>query len=108
MKPLAEELRQGVQEEIRHAEVFIQRMYALGVTPHAGQPRAPQIGRSHSELLRFGLATEADAIRLYTEAAQFCQRMGDVENYGVFSRILDDEIHHHQDLERQLAALGGR
>lgn len=106
MKPLTDKLREGVREELRHAEEFLRRMYALGVTPHAGQPRAPQVGRSHAELLRFGLATEAEAIRLYREACQFCERIADVDNREIFARILQDEVHHHQELERQLQALG--
>jgi bacterioferritin len=106
LQSLATELREGVQEELRHAEVFIARMYAAGVTPHAGQPRAPRIGSSHADMLRSGLATEQDAIRLYREAGIFCQRSGDHENFAVFSRILADEEQHRQDLERQLVALG--
>lgn len=106
MSRLAAELRESVLEEIRHAEVFIRRMYALGVTPRAGQPRAPQIGRTHVEVLRFGLATEADAIRLYEEARAFCERIGDEEHREVFARILADEMRHYQELDRQLKALG--
>lgn len=105
MAALAAELRQGVQEELRHAEEFIRRMHAAGATPSAGQARVPQIGRSHAEVLRAGLQTEADAVRLYREAGDFCQRIGDRENFAVFSRILDDEIQHQQNLERQLTAL---
>lgn len=106
LKPLADELREGVREELRHAEVFLRRMVALGVSPHAGQPRALQAGRSHAELLRFGMATESDAIRLYAEARQFCDRIADVDNRDIFARILEDEVHHYQELERQLQALG--
>jgi bacterioferritin len=106
MNRLAAELREGVLEEIRHAEAFIRRMYALGVTPRAGQPRAPQVGRTHAEMLRFGLATEADAIRLYEEACVFCERIGDGEHREVFARILADEMRHYRELERQMKALG--
>jgi len=106
MTPLAGELRQGVQEEIRHAEVFIRRMLLLGVTPHDGQGRALPVGRSHAELLRFGLATEADAIRFYEEARLFCKRIGDAEQHEAFVRILADEVRHYQELKRQLEVLG--
>ncbi len=108
LKQFSADLRQGVQEELRHAEEFVGRMLRLGVTPHAGQPRAPQIGNSYIELLRFGLATEVDAIRLYREAAQFCERIGDVENQALFVRILNDEVNHFHELERALQALGNR
>lgn len=105
MKQIAAELRQGVAEELRHAEVFSQCIYALGVTPRMGQTPAAQIGRDYAQVLYFGLATEADAIRLYKEASVFCERIGDGKHGEVFSRILEDEIHHYQDLERQYAGL---
>lgn len=108
LKALADELREGVREEVRHAEIFITQMLRLGVTPHAGQPRAPQIGRTHADILRFGMATEADAMRLYSEAAEYCARIDDRDNHEVFARILADEEHHYQGLERQLLALGSR
>ncbi len=103
---LAAELRDGAREELQHAEVFIGQMLRLGVTPRAGQPRAPQSGRSHVELLRYGLATEAEAVRLYEEATRFCERIGDAANHAAFARILDDERQHQQHLERRLRALG--
>ena len=72
------------------------------------QPRAPQVGRSHVELLRFGLATEADAIGLYREAKQLCERIGAEGNCERFARILEDEVSHHHKLGRALQALDER
>lgn len=108
MQTLAQELREGVREELRHAEIFIQQLLVLGVSPHAAPPHAPAIGRSHEEMLRLGLATEVEAIRLYREACRFCERSGDAIHHAVFARILQDEEHHQQELARQLEALGGR
>ena len=97
---LAQERREGVHEALRHAEVFIQRLLALGVTPHAAPPNAPAIGRSHAGMLRLGLSTEADAIRLYKEACWFCVHCGDVVHQQVFANILKDEEHHYRALTR--------
>ena len=69
-------------------------------------PRAPQVGRSQTELLRFGLATEGEAIRLYQEACRYCERIGDLEDSALFGDILADEVQHYLELERQLQALG--
>lgn len=107
LQQIADELRQGVREELGHAEDFLRRLIAIDVMPRAGQLNQPQVGRTYSELLRYGLRTEADAIRLYTEARQYCKQVGDSENHAVFDRILADEVKHHQYLERQLAGLGG-
>lgn len=106
MNRLAAELREGVLEEIRHAEALIRRMYALGVTPRAGHSRVPQIGHTHAELLRFSLATEAEAIRLYKEAHVFCEQIDDRESREVFARILADEMRHYRELEHQVKELG--
>lgn len=101
MSQVAAELRQGALEEIRHAEELIRRMYAIGVTPRPWQARAPQIGRTPAEMQRFGLATEAEAIRLYEEARVFCERISDRENGEVFARILADEMRHYRELTKQ-------
>lgn len=106
--PLAAELRQGMQEEILHAEDFIRRMMQLGAAPRTGSTGGFPIGRSHGEILRFGLATEAAAIRLYREACEYCERSGDQDNYSLFARILEDERQHYQSIERALQALGSR
>ena len=103
---LAAELREGVQEELRHAGLLMRAMYAIGVTPHAGQPRATRVGRTQAEMLRFGHQTEIDAIRIYREACRFCDSIGDVRHAGLFAAILDDEIRHCRELEQQLSVAG--
>lgn len=100
---LAEGLREGAREELGHAEAFAARLLAIGVTPRTvGPSRMPPAGRTHEELLRFGLATEEEAIRLYREAAEFCRRIGDDGNAALFARILDEEITHCRELEQAL------
>lgn len=103
----AAELRTGAREELEHAEAFIGHLVRLGITPRAGQTNVPAVGRTHADILRFGLATEVAAVRLYTEAAEFCAHTGDAVHHALFARILDDERQHRQMLERQLQALGG-
>jgi len=103
---LAAELRTAARDELAHAEVFITRLNALGCTPRAGGAGVPGIGRTHLELLRQGLATEASAIRLYGEASRFCRQIGDDGHGAVFERILDDEQQHYRDLERKIQSLG--
>lgn len=103
---LARDLRQSVHEELRHAEVLVRRMYAVGITPSTvGETRSLRIGRNQADLLLAGLKTEADAVRLYQEASDFCARIGDSESLTIFSRIMEDELQHKQDIECQLSAL---
>ena len=106
MRDLADKLRCDAREELEHAEAFIVQMLRLGSAPHTGLPRVPQIGSTHAELLQFGLRTEMDAVSLYRAASRFCEQIGDKEHYELFERILKDEEHHTQELQRLLQALG--
>lgn len=103
---LAAELRTAASEELAHAGSFVACLYALGATPRAGNAGTPGVGRTHRELLLLGIATEASAIRLYTEASRFCQQISDRDNGEVFARILEDEVQHRRDLEMRIASLG--
>ena len=103
---LAAELRTAASEELEHAGAFIACLFVLGCTPRAGGAVTGCIGRSHLELLRYGLATEASAIRLYEEAGRFCRQIGDTSQGAVFERILDDEVQHYRELKRRIESLG--
>lgn len=100
--PLADELRAAAVDELRHAEAFGRRLHELGAGSPSVQTVARPVGRTLVELLRFGLATEGDAMRLYAEAMQACERMADTGNAKLFARIHGDEVQHYQDLERRL------
>lgn len=101
LEAMAAELREGVDEELRHAELLLRAIYALGVAPRAVQARAPLIGRSQAEMVRFGIETERNAIRLYREACGFCDSIGDTRHADLFAAILEDEIRHCRQLEQQ-------
>lgn len=104
---LADQLRADAHDELSHAEAFTLQLLRCGAGVHASQPRAPCVGRTHAEILRFGLATEVEAVRLYSEAGVFCARIGDNDTHALFSRIGEDERQHRQHLERVLQALEG-
>lgn len=105
---LADGLREGAREELGHAEAFATRLLAIGAAPHAAASRKLPVGRTQEELLRFGLATEDAAIRLYREAANWCRQSGDQENAALFLRILDEEVAHYRELEQALERLTPR
>lgn len=106
LRALAEDLRTGAREELVHAEAFAAGLLALGADARPGLTRALPVGRSREELLRFGLATEAEAVRLYEEARRFCERIGDAAHRALFARILEDEVRHYRELEKQIKASG--
>lgn len=104
--PFADDLRAGAVDELRHAEAFSRRLHELGAGSPSVQAVVRPVGRTAVELLRFGLATEADAMRLYAEALQFCERTADAGNAALFASIHRDEVQHYQELERRLRERG--
>lgn len=102
----ADELRAGAHDELRHAEAFSGRLYELGAGSACVNVVARPVGRTLVELLRFGLETESEAMRLYSEALLFCERVSDASNAVLFSRIHGDEVRHYQELGRRLRELG--
>jgi bacterioferritin len=104
LRELAAGLRASAREELGHAGAFAARLLTLGAAPRAGLTRALPIGRTREELLRYGLATEAAAVRLYEEARRFCERIGEAGHGALFGRILEEEVRHYRELEEQIDA----
>jgi len=104
MGDLAEKLRGDAREELEHAEAFLDHMLGQGVTLRVGNTRTPQIGNTRAEVLKFGMETEAAAVRLYREAAAYCRQIGDTAGAELFTRILRDEERHFDELARETGA----
>lgn len=104
---LADRLRSDARDELAHAEAFTAQLLRSGAGIHASPSHAPRVGRTQTEILHFGLATEIEAVRLYSEAGAFCARTGDSENFALFSRIGEDERQHRQYLEHVIQTLEG-
>lgn len=102
----ADELRAGALDELRHAEAFSRRLHEIGAGSLSVKTVVLPVGRTLVDLLRFGLATEADAMRLYAEALRFCEGRADAGNAELFARIHGDEVQHYQELERRLREHG--
>ncbi len=102
MDSLSRALRQEADEELAHADRFITRLLFHGAVPGGG-PLAPvRVGRTVVELLLHNRDMEADAVRIYEEAADYCRRRGATEDAELFASIMQDEIAHLRDLEQQL------
>jgi len=102
MHDLAEKLRRDAREELEHAEAFLDHMLGQGVTLRVGNTCTPQIGSTRAEVFRFGMETEAAAVRLYREAATCCRQIGDTRGAELFTRILRDEERHFDELAREI------
>lgn len=107
LKELARELREGVQEELRHAELLAQRLAAWGVSNAQTRAIGGAVGRSEREILQLGAQTEERAIRLYEDAVRYCQRVRDADSETLLSAILADEVTHYRFLIDRLSKLAG-
>lgn len=97
---LCAHFRQDAVEELRHAEDLMGALLEQGVAPQAAQVQPVRLGRSLDEMLRIDHALEIDAVRLYETALEYCRRLGADRHGDLFSRILDDELKHLDELAR--------
>ena len=97
--------REDVNEELVHAERLMERMLILGIPCNATQLPPIRPGRTLEEMLHIDRDIEIDAIRLYQEAAAYCERRRDGETLLLMRSILDDELAHLEELDKQLATL---
>jgi len=97
--------RQDVIEELGHVESLMEALIKLGVTPNATQLPAVRLGRSMEEMFAIDRVLEVEAVRLYEEAAAYCWRVRDDGHHALFSKILRDELHHLDELDKMTASL---
>lgn len=102
----AERFRRETVEELRHAEMLVQRMLALGAAPAASQLRPVTHAPDLAGLLRHNVVLEQDLVHLYAEAVRFCLLIGDQASCSLFTSLLDEEDHHLHELKAWLADLG--
>jgi bacterioferritin len=102
----ADRFRRETVEEMQHAERLIKRMLGLGVAPSASQLRPAGVARNLVDLLLQDAALEREIVGLYDEATSFCRRIADHENGDFFESLLQDEIHHAEEIDQWLNALG--
>ncbi|KPK38625.1 MAG: hypothetical protein AMJ69_07970 [Gammaproteobacteria bacterium SG8_47] len=105
MADVSKALRQEVVEESRHAERIVDQMTALGVAPNASQLRPVSAGTALHELLLHDHKMEQDIITLYQDAVAYCSRVGTSELHEFFAKLLDEELHHAQELAAWLRRL---
>jgi bacterioferritin len=105
MQETCDHFREDVQAELKHAELLIERMMLVGVTPNASQLAPARVGRSFEDMLDINHVLELDAVRIYQEAVSYCERRGEHEFRDFFARIMADEIGHVQELEEMRSKL---
>jgi bacterioferritin len=93
-------------DEMKHAEVLIERILFLDATPNLTELMKLTIGRNVKEQLESDLRLEIDAVGLYNRAIQVSRDEGDNASRELFERLLKDEESHVDWLEAQLHQIG--
>ena len=89
-------------DEMKHAEVLIERILFLDATPTLTDPMHLTIGKNVREQLESDLKLEIGAVALYNEAIRIAREEGDNASRELFERLLKDEEEHVDWLEAQV------
>jgi bacterioferritin len=101
-KTLAEYIRKESIDEMKHADVLIERVLFLEGLPNLQKLGKLAIGTTVLEMLKNDLAVENTAIPLLNNGIQLCRDEGDNGSEELLTNILVAEERHVDWLEAQL------
>jgi bacterioferritin len=103
---LAEAQRKEAIEEMKHAEVLIDRILFLDGVPNMQKYNKVVVGTTVQEQIENDLKAELDAVRLYNAGMKISREAEDNGSAEVFEALLKDEEEHVDHLEAQLHMIG--
>jgi bacterioferritin len=101
-KHLAEHIRKESIDEMKHADMLIERVLFLDGLPNLQKLGKLAVGTTVVEMLTNDLGTENTAIPLLNKGIQLCRDLGDNGSEDLLTRILVSEEAHVDWLEAQL------
>ena len=89
-------------DEMRHAEVLIERLLFIDATPNMTELMKLTVGKNVKEQIESDLKLEVKAVSLYNRAIKTAREQGDNSSRELFERLLKDEEAHVDWLEAQV------
>jgi bacterioferritin len=102
---LAAKAREESIEEMRHAEVLIERILFLDGMPNMDRHKKVVVGRTVRAQLEQDLKEEIAACELYNRGMRVSREADDNGSADLFERLLKDEEGHIDWLEAQLTLM---
>ena len=89
-------------DEMKHAEVIIERILFLDSAPNLTEPLHLTVGANVKEQIESDLKLEINAVAMYNKSVQIARDAGDNASSELFERLLKDEESHVDWLEAQI------
>ena len=99
---LAKYIKKQSIDEMKHAEVLIERILFLDGTPSMTEPLDIKVGGNVREQIENDLKLELNAVEMYNKAVEATRVEGDNASRDLLVRLLKDEEEHVDWLEAQL------
>jgi bacterioferritin len=104
LKLAAKEKEESI-DEMKHADVLMERILFLEGLPNLQQLGKLRIGETPAEMLSCDLALEHDALSDLKDGIEYCESIRDYVSRDLFQEILDSEEEHVDWLETQLSLI---
>jgi bacterioferritin len=89
-------------EEMHHADWLIERILFLDGLPNVQRLNQVMVGQNVEEVLKADLAIEEKAMGDLREGIAYCEQVRDFVSRDLLRRILENEEHHVDFLDRQM------
>ena len=89
-------------DEMKHAEILIERILFLDATPSLTELMQLNVGQNVKDQIESDLKLELNAVAMYNASIQVARDEGDNASRELFERLLKDEESHVDWLEAQL------